>query len=105
METIKNILMLLGTILVVIIFSFIFVITVEKIKDNIDKFRRRQIQKHRFNKPPLAKCYCRDCKYYNEEGGCSTHTGWRVADNWFCWDATPIGNNNLFYKREKRLNK
>lgn len=45
--------------------------------------------KHRFDKPPIAKCYCKDCVYasgvnsrcdYNNNHGC---------DDWFCADATP----------------
>lgn len=55
--------------------------------------------KHRFDKPPIAKCYCVDCKQHdNETGRC-----WRfgattkeyicTADNWFCWEAEPRGKD------------
>lgn len=50
--------------------------------------------RHRFNKSPTARCYCKDCDRWNPhspqatEGRC-----WRfdytTADNWFCWEANP----------------
>ena len=51
--------------------------------------------KHRFNKPPLAKCYCKDCEEWHPhspqatEGICWAHASWHTADNWFCWNAKP----------------
>lgn len=51
--------------------------------------------KHRFGKPPTAKCYCKDCFNWHPhspqatEGTCCTHSSWHTADNWFCWDAEP----------------
>ena len=47
----------------------------------------------------LVQCFCKDCKYYSEHnapdkynhgsGTCNAHRDWGVADNWFCWSATP----------------
>ena len=50
--------------------------------------------KHRFDKPPTAKCYCVDCtRHDNETGRCYRFeyaSGYQcTADDWFCWDATP----------------
>lgn len=46
--------------------------------------------KHRFDKPPTAACYCKDCtRHDNESGRCYKFDRWHTADNWFCWDATP----------------
>ena len=46
--------------------------------------------KHRFDKPPTAKCYCIDCvRHNNENQKCYKFDGWRTADSWFCWDAEP----------------
>ena len=52
--------------------------------------------KHRFNKRPLAKCYCKDCENWHPhspqatEGKCWGHPYVATtADNWFCWDAEP----------------
>ena len=43
--------------------------------------------KHRFDKPPLAKCYCIDCRYRAELGRCKRDNLNHKADNWFCADA------------------
>ena len=51
--------------------------------------------KHRFNKPPTAKCYCKDCDNWHPHSPQATegvrwqHASWHTADNWFCWDAEP----------------
>ena len=54
--------------------------------------------KHRFDKPPTAQCYCKDCRYYklydlkNNCGRCGRGhiENWTVADNYFCWQAEPL---------------
>ena len=61
----------------------------------IDKAKRKYRYKHRFDKPPTAKCYCIDCRHHdNETGRCyrfgETTKEYRcTADNWFCWEADP----------------
>ena len=63
----------------------------------VDRVRKRKYHyevKHRFDKPPTAECYCIDCQRYEaskgfRSGRCCKFEGWYVADNWFCWDATP----------------
>lgn len=61
----------------------------------IDKAKHKYRYKHRFDKPPTAKCYCIDCKYHdNETGRCSDLgefiSGYKyTADNWFCYNADP----------------
>lgn len=46
--------------------------------------------KRRFNKPPTAKCYCKDCRFHNDHTKqCGKFDGWNTAEDWFCWDATP----------------
>ena len=62
------------------------------IKDFIQVQIHKYKIKHRFDKSPIAKCYCIDCKNCKEE----KHSGrWCyrfdrcVADNWFCWEAEP----------------
>lgn len=60
------------------------------IKELIDYLRRRYQIKHRFDKPPTAACYCRDCtRHDNKSKRCYKFDGWHTADNWFCWDAEP----------------
>jgi hypothetical protein len=56
----------------------------------VDILKRRYIIKHRFDKPPTAKCYCRDCVRHDDENQrCYKFDGWYTADSWFCWDAEP----------------
>lgn len=40
--------------------------------------------KHRFNKPPTAKCYCRDCRFHWADGKCCSFVDKRTNDSWFC---------------------
>ena len=62
----------------------------------IDRWKWEYQYKHRFDKPPTAKCYCVDCKYHNNESnqcyrfGQTTKEYRCTADNWFCWEAEPI---------------
>ena len=54
------------------------------------RIRRNYEIKHRFDKPPTAKCYCIDCvRHNNETQQCYKFSGWRTAGSWFCWDAEP----------------
>lgn len=66
------------------------------LKEKIEHLRYVYKYKHRFDKPPLAKCYCRDCENWHPhapaatEGKCWGHAYMaHTADNWFCWDAEP----------------
>lgn len=50
--------------------------------------------KHRFDKKPIAKCYCKDCSYHDKNNRCSRLSmidgpSYYTADNWFCWQADP----------------
>lgn len=68
------------------------------IQEGVGNLRWRYKYKHRFDKKPIAKCYCIDCEYHDKNGRCSTlspidgpsrYTG----DNWFCWEANPRKND------------
>ena len=72
-----------------IIVSLIIMIK-EAIRDFIDEKKWNYKYKHRFDKPPTAQCYCKDCIYlspYKKE--CPYMKG-SVADNCFCWRADPM---------------
>lgn len=46
---------------------------------------------HRFDKPPTAKCYCKDCSFYGDFAHtrlCRMHNR-SFADDYFCKDADP----------------
>lgn len=49
------------------IFGFILIAIFDFIKEKIDELKNYHRIKHRFDKPPIANCYCIDCKFYNRE--------------------------------------
>lgn len=61
--------------------------------DVINKAKRKYQYKHRFDKPPLAKCYCKDCKYRVIEGICSKYCFLDIKEDGFCCDAAPNDSN------------
>lgn len=101
LETINNlpliiqILSTFGLILVAAILAILVSNLTTWISEKIKEFRYYLIRKHRFDKPPLAKCYCRDCEEWHpsehdpSEGKCWNRVGGVTADCWFCWEATP----------------
>lgn len=82
----------MGLIFMVTLTIFIVYGIVLGIKEGIYELKRRYRYKHRFDKPPTAKCYCLDCKHHDKK----TRRCYRfkkeyrcTADNWFCWEAEP----------------
>ena len=58
---------------------------------------------HRFDKPPTAKCYCKDCSFYGDFTNrrlCRKHKEC-FADDFFCKDADPCEAESGL-AREKR---
>lgn len=86
-----------GWLTVIVIVCFIIYLIFEALKTLFETLKLKYKQKHRFDKPPTAKCYCVDCIHHNNKTGeCYRLKGWHTADNWFCWNAEP---------RKKELNK
>ena len=54
------------------------------LKGRIRNLRRIWQYKHRFNKKPIAKCYCIDCLDYDEQNKFCRYLGRNVLDNTFC---------------------
>lgn len=81
----------IGTLLAIC--GCVVVLVVTEIKEAIRELKRIWRYKHRFDKPPTAKCYCKDCKWHNDESNrCykfHEHTNRRTADNAFCCEAEP----------------
>ena len=77
------------------VFMLIVLISVlfEIIRSAIRTAKFKHKQKHRFDKPPIGNCYCIDCdnSYRNSNGSlkCSYQSDLYVAEDWFCWRATP----------------
>ena len=88
-ESLAAILIIFGVASVVFSVGLVIVLAKDSIGDYIDRKKYEYKRKHRFDKPPLAKCYCKDCNYHYDDGRCSRHSGWYTAEEWFCWDAEP----------------
>ena len=55
----------------------------------IKEYKRKYKIKHRFDKPPLAKCYCVDCNHYLKHN-CSLHgIVYGLQDDFLCKYAEP----------------
>ena len=80
-----------------VIFSLVIILScisalVIVCKEFIENKKYNYMIKHRFDKPPTAECYCKDCNMHGEDKECLKFNSWRTADEWFCWDAEP---NNI----------
>jgi len=90
-ESLAAILIIFGVSSAVFLVGLVIVLAKDSIGDYIDSKKYEYKRKHRFGKPPLAACYCKDCK------NCGTgihhdecyHLGYHVAENCFCWAAEP----------------
>ena len=71
----------------------VITLSTELIKEKIAIWRREYKRKHRFDKPPVAKCYCKDCLYYRKDyNSCDygfTHVQTTVRETDFCSKALP----------------
>lgn len=100
-NNLKDVLALFGGLVIITLFLSFLVLTAVKIRDLIAEYRDTKkyeyIIAHRFDDPPLAKCYCIDCQYcYGEptrSGSgvyCSLfNSGIVIQDNSFCYRAIP----------------
>ena len=86
----RDLLMIVGSAMLILLGILLVHSLLCGLKNLSDALKRRYIIKHRFDKPPTAKCYCRDCERHDDESNrCYKFDGWYTADNWFCWDAEP----------------
>lgn len=96
MNMIIDLFTIIGFLVVVCVLYFSITGLLEVIANSIRKAKRRYQIKHRFDKPPTAKCYCKDCRWYDEDGifnfereGHCKRIDLTVNDDWFCWMADP----------------
>lgn len=90
MEDLVSVLAFIGGLCLIGAILGIIAAVVTEIKGLIIKQKWRHKYKHRFDKPPTAKCYCKDCRLHSDETNrCGKFDGWHTADNCFCWDAKP----------------
>ena len=91
--TILSVLALFGIVMIIVVFIMVGYLIPEIVSELIRRRQIRYIQKHRFDGPPTAKCYCVDCKCWNKaKQACRAHSGWYTAPDWFCCDAEPRTN-------------
>lgn len=88
-ESILFLIMLCGIMAISMAVAFGIIAVKEEISGTIRERKRIYEIKHRFDRPPTAKCYCIDCKRHSKDGTCHKFNGWKTADAWFCWDAEP----------------
>lgn len=91
-EWLWNLCAIIGMAATVALFVTIIYIVCESLSTTLHNARWSYKYKHRFDKQPTAKCYCKDCHYYSKNGKCENVT-WAdryTPDNWFCCDATPM---------------
>ena len=99
-----NLLESVGAASLLLVGGFIIFIGFIIIKDIIHESLIARKVKKRFNKPPTAKCYCRDCKDWTPETGkcwdqCNSRS---MAPDWFCCFAEPL-TGEKFEEREKEM--
>ena len=70
-------------------YALVFAALLSYLGGFIDKAKYKYRYKHRFDKPPTAKCYCIDCKYHDNETDRCSSFGEFIADDRFCWKADP----------------
>jgi len=86
----KDFLIIIGGSTLLVVALFLGIVICSGIEKWIGRLRYNYRIKHRFDKPPTAKCYCADCRLHdNASKKCCKFDGWYTADNWFCWDAEP----------------
>ena len=74
---------------IVILFAYC---AYDALRDVIRQWRWERKYKHRFDKPPTAACYCKDCHYHSKSNKCDNVT-WAdryTPSNGFCYDAIPM---------------
>lgn len=59
------------------------------IKEELQKAKRKIEIKHRFEKSPIAKCYCIDCAHCDTDCYMCYQFDQYVKDNGFCYKAEP----------------
>lgn len=83
----KEILYYIGcsTLIALCVACVYFIISViSGVRRSMKILRYRYKEKHRYDKPPTAKCYCKDCKFHDDNGMCYGLVNERTNDSCFC---------------------
>jgi hypothetical protein len=101
MDEAVKILAFVGVITIASLACLLVACALGSFKEFIEGKRYDYQLKHRFDKPPTAKCYCKDCSHWHwepenigtcpEGGTCDEgFTNKKMADCWFCCFANPM---------------
>ena len=92
-----------GAVVIILMIVAVFLAVIYAIR----QFIRERIwiykYNHRFDKPPTAKCYCKDCSLYGDftsRSLCRKHKS-HFSEDYFCKDADPCKAESGL-AREKR---
>lgn len=80
----KESLYLIGAGTIIGVCVFLAYLVIDGITEGVKRLKYHYEVKHRFNKPPTAKCYCRDCRFHGADGKCDSFVNKRTNDSWFC---------------------
>ena len=82
-----------GILVVICVVIIVAVMVCQRFSEVIYDLKYKYKYKHRFDKKPIAKCYCYDCQYYDRETyNCrlsQSKEGYCFADTHFCSEAYP----------------
>lgn len=90
-ETVESILESIGFATVCVVIGYLAVFIFNWICDSINTWEDRRKDKKN-SKPPKAKCYCKDCRYWNTYVNvkvCTINKELVPRADWFCHDADP----------------
>lgn len=94
MQTLIKLLAVIGAATVIGLVGCVLAVLVHEIRDLIDRLEYRHMIAHRFDKPPTAKCYCRDCNWHRKDEKCTLPGIERYTPlNGFCYEAEPSNDH------------
>lgn len=93
MLTIKDILAFAGGAFVTGVILGIIIMLIGFVIGSIKELKYSIKRKRRFNRKPIASCYCKDCMYWHTSGKCDAFTNKYTADDSFCSMARPRKND------------
>ena len=103
-EFVRDTLVFVGLGTVGLLILFVIIGIKDGISDKILDLKWEHKYKHRFDKPPTAMCYCKDCMYYNLDKGYCTdghaNKQFLLADSYFCAFASPRKHDPEKEKKE-----
>ena len=90
-ECVKNGLAILGGGIILVTIGLSISIFWNWLRDQLSMAIYKYKRKHRFDRKPIAKCYCKDCIHnsYSAYPGCSLNNHKYVEDDFFCKKAEP----------------